>query len=121
MENIIDELKVMLEKRININVDENNLTVSLNFRGELITREEIGEENEIREMFKIIGGLTEEVDIDIKIDEDSQQIKIKFKKRNDMEHINRILENLWERAAELLNKALLGDFTALKDLGDFED
>lgn len=121
MENLIDSIKDMLKDQILIQVDETNLTLSLNFKGEKKTKDELGEESEVRDMLKIFGGLNEEIHMEIDIDEKSQKISFKFKDEEDMVKVREILENLWQRAAILLKKAITGDFMALKDLGDFSE
>jgi hypothetical protein len=95
--------------------------ISLVFKGEKKTKEELGEETEIKDMLKVFGGLTEEIYMDVNVDEISQKISIKFNSEEDMVKVNSIMENLWERASELLNKAFLGDFKAIKDLEDFTE
>ncbi|MFX1532592.1 MAG: hypothetical protein ACFFBC_15850 [Promethearchaeota archaeon] len=121
MENLIDGLKDILKDQVKIKVDDANLKIVLKFEGEKKSREELGDESEVRDMLKIIGGLIEEIHMEINIDEESQLINIHFKNRNDMEKVYSILENLWERAAILLKKAFVGDFMAIKDLGDFTE
>lgn len=119
MEDLIDGMKNLLKDQVLIQVDETNLTISLNFKGEKKTKDELGEENEVKDMLKIFGGLTKEIYMDIDIDDKSQKINIKFKNKEDMAKVHEILENLWERAVSILKKAIAGDFMAIKDLGDF--
>ena len=121
MENVIDGLKSMLESQISIKVDETNLTLSLNFKGEKKNKSDLGEESEVRDMLKIIGGLSDEIQMDMDIDEESQKIIMFFKNKEDIAIVHNIFENLWEKAATLLKKAFLGDFSAIKDLDDFSE
>ena len=79
MENIIDGLKDMLKEQVSINIDDTNLKISLEFKGEEKRKDELGEESEIKDMLKMFGGLTEEIQMDIKIDEESQKITMEFK------------------------------------------
>lgn len=121
MENIIDGLKNMLKEQVSINIDDTKLKISLDFKGEKKRKDELGKESEVKDMLKVIGGLTEDIQMDINVDEESQKITIEFKNKEDMINVQNILENLWERASELLKKAFLGDFMAIKDLGDFTE
>lgn len=121
IENIIDGLKNMLKEQVSINTDDTKLKISLDFKGEKKRKDELGKESEVKDMLKVIGGLTEDIQLDINVDEESQKITIEFKNKEDMINVQNILENLWERASELLKKAFLGDFIAIKDLGDFTE
>ncbi|TKJ23961.1 MAG: hypothetical protein CEE43_02010 [Promethearchaeota archaeon Loki_b32] len=121
MENIIDGLKNMLKEQVSINIDDIKLKISLDFKGEKKRKDELGKESEVKDMLKVIGGLTEDIQMDINVDEESQKITIEFKNKEDMINVQNILENLWEKASELLKKAFLGDFMAIKDLGDFTE
>ena len=121
MENIIDELKDMLREQVSINIDDTKLKISLDFKGEKKRKDELGKESEVKDMLKVIGGLTEDIQMDINVDEESQKITIEFKNKEDMINVITVLENLWESASELLKRAFLGDFMAIKDLGDFTE
>jgi len=121
MENLIDGLKDMLKNQISIETNDKELIINLNLRGERKNKDELGDETELRDMLKIFGGLKEEIQMNINIDEESQKFSIKFTNKEDMEKVHKILENLWERAADLLKKAFIGDFKAIKDLGDFTE
>lgn len=121
MENIIDGLKNMLKEQVSINIDDIKLKISLDFKGEKKRKDELGKESEVKDMLKVIGGLTEDIQMDINVDEESQKITIEFKNKEDMINVQNILENLWEKASELLKKAFLGDFMAIKDLSDFTE
>jgi hypothetical protein len=118
---IFDSIGSMLRDSIIIRSDEKNLTLSLIFKKNVISKDDLGEEVEIKDMLRIFGGLREDISMEIDIDMESQKIELKFQKKEDMVKVNDVLDNLWDNTLKLARKAFSGDFSVIRDLGDFND
>lgn len=121
MDDLVDNLKKQFNEQIVIDVNDSSLTLSLNFKGGNKTPNNLGDEDEFKEMLEKFGELTEEIHMDFKFEVDSQKIEIKFNSQEDMEKVHLSLERSFERAVEFYKRALFGDFTVVKDLGDFKE
>ena len=111
----------MLRDSIIIQSDEKNLTLSLIIKENVISKDDFGDEVEIKDMLRIFGGLREEISMEIDTDIESQTIKLKFQKKEDLVKVYDVLDKLWDNTVKLAKKAFSGDFSAIRDLGDFND
>ncbi|NVM31826.1 MAG: hypothetical protein HWN65_23505 [Candidatus Helarchaeota archaeon] len=121
MEEYLLQIKKTLDEIVQIKVDENNFVLSMIIKGEKKMKSDLANPSEVKDMLRIFGGLKEDLPMEIDIDEKAQQINMKFHNKDNMIKVRNILDNLWDRTADLLKKALASDFAALKDLGDFND
>jgi len=117
---IFDRIGSMLRDSIIIKSDEKNLTLSLIFK-HVISKDDLGEEAEIKDMLRIFGGLREEISMEIDTNMESQKIDLKFQKKEDMVKVYDVLDKLWDNTVELLKTVFSGDFSVIRDLGDFND
>jgi hypothetical protein len=121
MAEIFDNLGLMLRDSIIIQSEEKNLTISLIFKENVINKDDLGDEIEIKDMLRIFGGLRDEISMEIDTNIESQKIKIKFQKKEDMVKVYDVLEKLWDNIVKLLKTVFSGDFSVIRDLGDFND
>lgn len=121
MAEIFDRIGSMLKDSIIIKSDEKNLTLSLIFKENVISKDDLGEEAEIRDMLRIFGGLREEISMEIDTNMESQKIDLKFQKKEDMVKVYDVLDNIWDNTVKLVKKVFSGDFSVIRDLGDFKD
>jgi len=118
---IFDSVGSMLRDSIIMQSDEKNLILSLIFKDKVISKEDLGDEAEIKDMLRIFGGLREEISMEIDTNVESQKIEIKFQKKEDMVKVYEVLDKLWDNTVKLIKKAFSGDFSVIRDLGDFND
>jgi hypothetical protein len=111
----------MLGDSIIIQSDEKNLTLSLIFKENVISKDDLGDETEIKDMLRIFGGLREEISMKIDTVMESQKINLKFQKEEDMVKVYDVLVRLWDNTVKLLKTVFSGDFSVIRDLGDFND
>ena len=72
-------------------------------------------------MLQIFGGLKEKIPMEIEIDEKAQIIDLKFQNKADLEKVQKIMDKIWDRTTQILEKAIEGDFGVLKEIGDVEE
>ena len=69
----------------------------------------------------MFGGLKEEIPIKIDIDEEKQLIKLEFDSEENFDRGLYMMENIWDNAIELLDKALQGDFKQINEIPNVDD
>jgi hypothetical protein len=119
MEELHPILKDMLNKLIEIKIDKPNLTIYLNLKKRI--KGSIAEPKEIIIMLKMFGGLREIIPMDIKIDNEIQEITLKFQDEADFNKIQDIMETIWENTINLLIEVTKGNFNILNDIPDVDD
>lgn len=117
MEEIIPSLRNMLKQAIEHKVDENNLKITLIVKKEVIGP--LAEPDEVTTMFQMLGGLKEEIPMEINIDNKAQKINIKFQTKEDLNKIRAIINTIWDNTVDLLEEFIAGDLTRLKDIPDY--
>lgn len=121
MEKFIGNAKQLFEDSIEFQRNEQELILSIILKGDKKSKEVLGEENEIRDMLRMFGGLNEDIAMEIDINEESQKIDLKFQDKDNYIKVRNILDNIAERIIDLCYKALAGDVSHFIDLGDFND
>ncbi len=119
MERFIGNMKRLLEETIEIQKNENTLTLSILIKGKKGSKKELGEEYEIKDMLRIFGGLKEEVPMEININEESQKIDIMMQNKEDLLKVSETLGKLPDSMTQIVKGALKGDFSVINKLGDF--
>ena len=76
MAEILELFKSKLQSVIEVDCDENNLIIILNVKGEIQKSDILAEPHEVKDMLRILGGLTEDVSMEIEIDNKARKIKI---------------------------------------------
>jgi len=72
-------------------------------------------------MLKIYGGLREDIPMEIDIDNDSQNISLKFQNEEGFKKVEKILETLWDNAVVILVSVIEGDISRIKDIPKIDD
>ena len=121
MERFVGNAKQLFEDSIEFQHNEQELTLSIIVKGDKKSKEVLGEEIEIRDMLRMFGGLNEDITMEIDIDEESQKIDLKFQDKDNYIKVRDVLDNIMERLMDICYKALDGDISHFKDLGDFND
>ncbi|MFW9946081.1 MAG: hypothetical protein ACFFBZ_00995 [Promethearchaeota archaeon] len=119
MEELYPVLKDMLKESIEIKVDRPNLTIYLNLKKPI--KGNIADPKEIIIMLKMFGGLREDIPMDINIDNEIQQIALKFQNEASFNKIQVIIETIWENTVNLLIEVTKGNFNIINDIPDVDD
>lgn len=118
MEELIGQLKEMLASTIEIKVDENNLVITMIVKSKNQLSRNLANPNEVKTMLRMFGGMKEEIPMEIEIDNDAQKINMKFREKNDMEKVRKVMDNIWDQTAFILNQVIEGNWDVLKDIED---
>ena len=124
MEELIPKLSDSLRNAVEIKEDENQLLIELKVKREDLVPGDLGSPNEIKEMVRVFGGLKQDVPMEIDIEENTNVITLKLQNKEDFNIITTVMKGIWERAAEILQKAFKaepGKTEEFRDLGDFEE
>ena len=117
MELIKDKLKSIIE----VNYDEKNPVIILNVKGEIQKSDILAEPNEVKDMLRILGGLTEDIPMEIEIDNNARNIKLIFQNKDDLDKVKIVLDNIWERTIHIFKELEKGNANILRGIGDFSD
>jgi len=124
MEDLLLKLSESLSNAVEITENENQLVIELKLKKKDYISGDLGSANEIREMIQIFGGVSQEIPIEIEVNESSRTVSFKMKNKEDFEIIRTTLKTIWQRAAELLQKAFNaepGKTEEFRALGDFDE
>ncbi|MFX0025500.1 MAG: hypothetical protein ACFE8M_03735 [Candidatus Hermodarchaeota archaeon] len=119
MEELYPVLKDMLKKSIEIKIDKPNLTIYLIIKNQI--KGNVAEPKEIIIMLKMFGGLREDIPMEININNEIQQIGLKFQDETDFNKIQNIMETIWEDTVNLLIEVTKGNFNIINDIPDVDD
>lgn len=119
MEELLPSLKNMIKDAIDIKTDTSNLTI------EIIVKKKVegvvAEPEEIIIMLKMYGGLSEDVPMEINIENETQKITLKFQKEEHFVEVAKIFDVIWDNAVELLYQAIGSDFSRIKKIPNIDD
>ena len=121
MEEMIDLVKKRLESAIEIKVDENNFLILIKVKLKEQIIGSIAEPNEVKDMLRMLGGLQEDIPMNIEINNDAGLIKLKFNNKTDMNKAKAVMKNLWERIRFIFNELVKGNYEMIRDMGDFKE
>lgn len=121
MAEIMELIKNKLKSVIEVNYDEDNLIIILNVIGEIQKSDILAEPDEVKDMLRILGGLIEEVSMDIEIDNKARSIKLTFQNKEDLENVKGVLDSIWERTIHIFDELEKGNNNILRGVGDFHD
>lgn len=119
MEELLPSLKAMLKKAIDIDTDALNLTITLTVKNKV--EGIIAEPEEVGVMLKMYGGLTNDIPMEINIDNENQKIILKFQNEENYNEIAEIFKTIWDNAIDLLYQAIQSDFSRIKSIPDIDD
>ena len=121
MAEILELIKSKLQSVIEVNFDENNLVIILNVKGEIQKSDILAEPHEVKDMLRILGGLTEDVSMEIEIDNNARNIKLTFQNKEDLEKVKSVLDHIWERTIHIFKELEKGNTNTLRGVCDFSD
>jgi len=118
MEDLFPSLKDMLKKAIEITTDESKLAISMTVKNKLDAV--VADPGEIIIMLKMYGGLREDIPMEIDIDNDAQNITLKFQNEEGFKKVEKIMEKLLDNAVDMLVQATEGDISRIKDIPNID-
>ncbi len=121
MAEILELFKSKLQSVIEVDCDENNLIIILNVKGEIQKSDILAEPHEVKDMLRILGGLKEDVSMEIEIDNKARKIKLTFQNKEDLEKVKSVVDNIWERTIHIFDELEKGNNNILRGVGDFSD
>ncbi len=124
MEELLPKLSDSLKNAVEITENEAQLSIDLKLKRERFVPGDIGTPKEIREMIRIFGGISQEIPIEIKVNENSKTISLNMQTKEEFELICDGMKNIWHKVAELLQKAFNaepGKTEEFRALGDFDE
>jgi hypothetical protein len=121
MAEILELIKKRLPSVIDVIINSNKLILTLNIKEEIQKSRILAEPYEVKDMLRILGGLREDLSMEIEIDNQLRNIKLKFQNSEDFEEVKNVLDNIWERTIHLLEELEKGNANVLRGVGDFSD
>ena len=124
MEELYPKLSDSLKKVIEIIEVEDQLKIELRVKNTDLLPGDLGTPKEVKEMIRIFGKVPQDTIMEIQVDEKTNIITLKLQKREDFEIVKNAMRSIWERAAELLEKAIStepGRNDEFRALGDFDE
>jgi hypothetical protein len=124
MEELLPKLSESIKNVVEITENEKEFLIELKIIKKNYIPGDLGSPSEIKEMLQIFGGVSHEIPIDIEVNENFKIISLSMKNRGDFDKIRTSLKTIWQRAAELLQKAFdaePGKTEEFRALGDFDE
>jgi hypothetical protein len=121
MTEMLEMVKSRLESYLEVRVDEKNLLIILSVIKEIQKSDVLAEPHEVKDMLRILGGLTEDVSMKIEIDNNARKIKFIFQNKEDLEKVKRVLDHIWERTIHIFEELEAGNTDTLRGVGDFSE
>ena len=119
MEEILPSLKGMLKDATIIKSNATRLEITITVLNKI--KGNVADPDEVLIMLKMFGGLKEDVPMEININNETQIIELKFQTEEDFKKIQKIMETIWDDAVDMLEQALLGDFSRIKNIPNIDD
>ncbi len=119
MEEILPRLKGMLKDATVIKSDATKFEIIITVVKKI--NGNVAEPDEIIVMLKMYGGLREDIPMEINIDNDTQDITLKFQNEEDFKKVAKIMESLWDNAVDMLTSAMESDISRIKDIPNLDD
>ena len=119
MEELLPQLKGMLKDATVIKSDATKFEINIMVINKI--NGNVAEPDEIIVMLKMYGGLREDIPMEIIIDNDAQNITLKFQNEEDFKKVAKIMETLWDNAVDMLTSAMEGDVSRIKDIPNLDD
>ena len=119
MEEILPSLKGMLKDATIIKSDATKFEITITILNKIDGN--VAEPDEVLIMLKMFGGLKEDIPMEIDIDNEAQNITLKFQNEEDFKKVEKIMETLWDDAVDLFVEATEGDLSRIKDIPNIDD
>jgi len=121
MAEIFEMVKSRLESSLEVKVDEKNLIIILFVKKEIQKSDVLAEPHEVKDMLRILGGLTEDISMEIEINNNARNIKLIFHNKEGLEKVKNVLDHIWERTIHIFEELEKGNTNILRGVGDFSD
>ena len=124
MEELYPKLSDSLKKVVEIIEVEDQLKIELRVKNKDLLPGDLGSPSEVKEMIRIFGGVSQDIIMEVTVDEIAKIITVKLQKREAFEIVKKAMRTIWERAAELLEKSIStepGRNDEFQALGDFNE
>lgn len=124
MEELYPKLSDSLKKVVEIIEVEDQLKIELRVKNKDLLPGDLGSPTEVKEMIRIFGGVSKDIIMEIIVDEKAKIITVKLQKREAFEIVKNAMRTIWERVADLLEKAIStepGKNDEFRALGDFNE
>ena len=121
MTEILELIKKRLPTVMDVKINSNKLILTLNIKEDIQKSRILAEPYEIKDMLRILGGLREDLSMEIEIDNQLRNINLKCQNREDFEEVKDVLDHIWERTIQLLEELEKGNAIVLRGIGDFSD
>lgn len=118
MEELIPIMKEKFKEKILIIEDKERLTITLIVKGDIFGK--FLYPDEIPIILKLYGGLKEDLQMEININEKEQKADIILENEDDFKKIKSIMKNLWENAVDMLAELLKGKYDVIKDVPNID-
>ena len=109
----------MLKEAVDVETDASRLTISMVVKNDIDGV--VADPNEIIVMLKMYGGLREDIPMEIDIDDDEQNITLKFQNEEGFKKVEKIMEKLWDNAVDILVSTIEGDLSRINDIPKIDD
>lgn len=124
MEELYPKLSDSLKKVVEIIEVEDQLKIELRVKNTDLLPGDLGTPAEVKDMIRIFGGVSQDIIMEVIVDEEANIITVKLQKREAFEIVKNAMRTIWERAAELLKNAKStepGRNDEFRALGDFDE
>lgn len=124
MEDLLPKLSENLKNSIKMENNKDTLSIKLEIINKELLPGDLGKPFEIQEMIRVFGGLKNDIEMEIDVEEEKRIIIIKLLNKGDFDTISSAMENIWDRASELLIKSFNaepGKTEEFRELGDFDE
>ena len=118
MEGLLPIMKEKFKQKIEIKEDKEKFTITLTVKGDIFGK--FLYPDEIPIILKLYGGLKEDLQMEIKINEKEQKVDIILENEDDFKKIQSIMKNIWETAVDMLAELLKGNYEIIKDVPNID-
>ena len=119
MEGLLPFMKEKFKEKIEIKDDKQNLTITLIVKGEIFGK--FLYPDEIPIILKLYGGLKEDLQMEIKINEKDHKVDIILENEEDFTKIQLVMKTIWENAVNILGELIKGNYESIKGIPNIDD
>ena len=124
MEELVPKLSDSLKKVVKIIENKDQLSIEIIVKNEDLVPGDLGSATEVKEMIRIFGGVAQDIIMEVDVNEKANIITVKVHEVEEFELVKKAIGTIWDRAAELLQKAFAaepGTTNEFRALGDFDE
>jgi len=120
MEEILPTIRSMLKEAIIIENNDCDLSIMLNVKPKVDIKGKLADPEEVKIMLHIFGGLERDFPVEIQVNDQDQNIYMRFQDKNDYDKVKEIMETIWDNAVDLFEQTIGGDFSGIKRIEDID-